>query len=233
MKWQDINSTYVNPAKNLIWQGKHDEAEKLLLQGFHKTNDGWIAYHLGEVYLKSDNMTLALKYFDLAENLMPKPNFKRMAREGKAKAKSLTITKTKKEFFEPLDLSWNEINQTYVRPSLIISNPEEAIRLLKEGFQKINDGWLAFHIAERYKELGDSVQSKEYYMIAINNLPLPQYKKLAQKGLNELKTTIKPVMITMKYNTCIVCHESVQGGLRCQECNRKTCSKCFPELETR
>ena len=56
MSWRQINDQYVNPARTMISQGKYKEAEELLRWGYKNKKDGWIAYHLGEVYLKLESL---------------------------------------------------------------------------------------------------------------------------------------------------------------------------------
>ena len=180
MGWQSINVTYVNPAKKLINQGKLKEAEELLLWGFKETNDGWVAYHLGEVYLKMDETNKALEYFEIAEEKMPKPSYKKRAREGKKRA----LQTLKGEKAPP---SWITINQVYIYPSQRMSDPHEALKLLEKGYQETQDGWVAFHMAERYREIGETKQAEKFYGIALERLPLPQYKALAQKQLRLLQ----------------------------------------------
>jgi len=69
-------------------------------------------------------------------------------------------------------------------------DPEKALELLKEGYQKYKDPWIAFNIGIHMRELGKIEEAKKNFEIAYNGLPLPHYKSLARQELVSLKETI-------------------------------------------
>ena len=82
MQWQKINQQYVNPALNYINEGNLEEAERWLMHGFFQTQDGWIAYHLGDIFQRQNKLDNARKYFQIAENNLPLPRYKQLARQS-------------------------------------------------------------------------------------------------------------------------------------------------------
>lgn len=180
MSWRQINEKYVNPARGMMRQGKLNEAEELLLWGYKEKNDGWIAYHLGEVYIKLNQPTSALKYYQLAEKTMPKEEYKQLAREGQKKARKLIKG-------ESVPHSWIYVNSTYIYPARQMADPEKALKLLEKGYQKTDDPWIAFHKGIRLSELAKISEARKNFEIAYNNLPLSQYKALAKQELEALE----------------------------------------------
>ena len=144
---------------------------------------------MGEIYYKLGDTDKALKYFEIAEEKMPKPSFKQRAREGKKR----TLQRMKNE--KPLP-SWITINQVYIYPSRMMTDSQEALKLLEKGYQETQDGWVAFHMAERYREIGKTKQAEKFYSIASERLPLPQYKALAQRQLKQLRILPKKEALT-------------------------------------
>lgn len=73
------NERYVKPSETLMKQGKIKQAEKILLCGFEETGDPWIAYKLGEMFLKTNNLIRAKKYFLYAVKHLPLRRYKNKA----------------------------------------------------------------------------------------------------------------------------------------------------------
>jgi tetratricopeptide (TPR) repeat protein len=81
--WEHIcNKPYVSPAKKHIRQGRYEEAEKLLLEGFKKTrSDPWISYNLGKLYRKMQRLQEAKEWFTHAEKHLVLPRYKELAKK--------------------------------------------------------------------------------------------------------------------------------------------------------
>jgi tetratricopeptide (TPR) repeat protein len=72
---------FVKPAKKLMQKGKYQEAENMLLEGFKKTEDPWMAYHLGILYEKMERLEEAKKQFEYAEKHLVLYRYKKLARK--------------------------------------------------------------------------------------------------------------------------------------------------------
>ena len=76
--WKFINER----IKNCRSLQNTEKVIKCLKELFQTTNDGMVAYALGEEYEKLDSFVVATKYYEIAETLFPLPNYKAQAREG-------------------------------------------------------------------------------------------------------------------------------------------------------
>ena len=78
--WNFYNEQYVKPAEKALRLGRLEEAEKLLLQGYEKTRgDPWIAYKLGELYEKTQQLEKTKKWVKKAMVGLPLTRYKEMA----------------------------------------------------------------------------------------------------------------------------------------------------------
>jgi len=76
--WKFINEK----IKNCCRLQNTEKVIKCLKELFQTTNDGMVAYALGEEYEKLGSFAVAIRYYELAETLFPLPNYKAQAREG-------------------------------------------------------------------------------------------------------------------------------------------------------
>jgi molybdopterin synthase catalytic subunit len=88
MNWDLINSTYVRPAITLYNQGKSQEAIDLLKEGYKKEHDGLIALWLGIVH-----KSMAIQFYEIAEQQFPYEKYKKIAREALNQLKDIRTEK--------------------------------------------------------------------------------------------------------------------------------------------
>lgn len=80
--WKYTCDPYIRPAKKYMQEEKYQEAEKILLEGFKKTQrDPWIAYHLGELYEAMERLEEGEKQFEYAEKHLVLSRYKKRAKE--------------------------------------------------------------------------------------------------------------------------------------------------------
>ena len=77
INWKEINEE-IKKCKKLP---NPEDVIKCLLKLYEETEDGWVAYNIGEEYEKIDNLRKALEYYEKAEKLLPLPRYKKVARE--------------------------------------------------------------------------------------------------------------------------------------------------------
>jgi hypothetical protein len=96
-------------------------------------------------------------------------------------------------------MNWKQINQQYIVPAISAwrqGRNEEAEAIFQQGLlDSGKDGFVCLKYAEFLSDSGRFSEAKEYFEISANKLPLPQYKKLAVEGLenvNQLISVKKP-----------------------------------------
>ena len=60
-----------------------------LLNLFRQTNDGWVAFNIGQEYEKINKLEDALEYYEKAEELLPLPDYKEKARVAIRRIKNM------------------------------------------------------------------------------------------------------------------------------------------------
>jgi len=75
------NERYVKPSEKSMNEGKFLEAERILLEGFEKTGDPWIAYNIGRLYKETGRFIEARERFQYAEKYLPLLKYKELARK--------------------------------------------------------------------------------------------------------------------------------------------------------
>lgn len=80
--WNFFNERYVKPAGKARDNGRFEEAEEILLQGYKETRgDPWIAYNLGELYEMMGQFEKAKNWVEMAVVGLPLPRYKEKAKE--------------------------------------------------------------------------------------------------------------------------------------------------------
>jgi len=80
--WHRVyNEQFVKPSERLMKQGKIREAESILMKGFEKTADPWIAYKIGILHLETERLKEAKKFLEYAQRYLPLPRYKELAKE--------------------------------------------------------------------------------------------------------------------------------------------------------
>ena len=80
--WERVfNVKYVRPAEKLMKMGKYHKAEGILVEGFHKTGDPYIAYKLGELYVATQRLEKAKELFEYARKSLALPRYKDLVTE--------------------------------------------------------------------------------------------------------------------------------------------------------
>lgn len=87
-------------------------------------------------------------------------------------------------------MNWKQINQQYVVAAISAwrqGRNEAAEAIFQQGLLDTGkDGFLCMKYAEFLRDTGRFSEAKQYFEIAANKLPLPQYKKLALEGLESV-----------------------------------------------
>jgi len=96
--WKIINKKIKECQQLLV----HEKVIDCLLDLFQQTNDGWVAFNIGQEYEKINKLEDALEYYQKAEELLPLSNYKERARvairrvRNKLKEKKTTETAEEK-----------------------------------------------------------------------------------------------------------------------------------------
>lgn len=75
------NEQIVKPSERLAKQGKIREAEDVLIKGFEKTRDPWIAYKVGKLFLENEKFNEAKKFLEYAQKYLVLPKYKELAKK--------------------------------------------------------------------------------------------------------------------------------------------------------
>jgi len=75
------NEQFVKPAERLKKQGRNREAENILRGGFEKTQDPWIAYEIGKLYIENEKFNEARKFLEYAQRYLTLPRYKELAKK--------------------------------------------------------------------------------------------------------------------------------------------------------
>jgi len=75
------NEQFVKPSERLMKQGKIREAERILMEGFEKTADPWIAYRIGRLYLENGKLDEAKKFLEYAQRYLALQRYKESAKK--------------------------------------------------------------------------------------------------------------------------------------------------------
>lgn len=86
-------------------------------------------------------------------------------------------------------MNWDEI-KNQARECRKSNIPEERIKRLKELFEQTNDGWVAYQLGQEY-EGNNTGSALEYYRIAEERLPFPEYRFLAEQAVKRLEGDTK------------------------------------------
>lgn len=80
--WERVyNEQFVKPSERLMKQGKIREAEGILMEGFEKTHDPWIAYEIGRLYVENEKLDEAKKFLEYAQRYLTLPRYKELAKK--------------------------------------------------------------------------------------------------------------------------------------------------------
>ena len=82
--WKIINKKIKECQQLLV----HEKVIDCLLDLFQQTNDGWVAFNIGQEYEKINKLEDALEYYQKAEELLPLPNYKEKARDAIRRVKN-------------------------------------------------------------------------------------------------------------------------------------------------
>jgi tetratricopeptide (TPR) repeat protein len=83
MNWRDINSRWLEPARQAWREGKPDLAARLLEDGLRATgNDGYLALSYASMLEHQGHRDHAKRMYELALARLPLPRYKQQAREG-------------------------------------------------------------------------------------------------------------------------------------------------------
>lgn len=86
-------------------------------------------------------------------------------------------------------MEWKEINEK-IRECKQLKSPDRVIECLRDLFQKTNDGWVAFNLAQEYEGINKLEEALEYYQKAETLLPLPEYKKKARDAISRVRSKL-------------------------------------------
>jgi len=72
---------FVKPSERLMKQGKIREAEDILMEGFEKTHDPWVAYKIGRLFLENEKFDEAKKFLEYAQRYLVLRRYKELAKK--------------------------------------------------------------------------------------------------------------------------------------------------------